>query len=44
MFVFTFDAASSDTTAVWLMGLDGTDPHELVDDPNVNEDFSDWLP
>lgn len=44
MFLFTFDAASADTTAIWLMNVDGTDPHQLVDDPNVNEDFSDWLP
>lgn len=43
-FVFTFDAASADTTAIWVMNVDGSDPHMLVDDPTANEDFSDWLP
>jgi hypothetical protein len=43
-FVFSFDASSAQTTAIWVMNVDGTGAHQLVDDPTVNEDFSDWLP
>jgi hypothetical protein len=44
MFVFTFDAASADSTAIWVMNADGTAARQIADDPSVGEDFADWLP
>src|SRR5262249_7167725 len=43
-FVFTFDATAAPTTAIWIMNADGSGAHQLIDDPTVNEEFSDWLP
>jgi hypothetical protein len=42
--VFTFDAASADSTAIWVMNADGTAARQIADDPSVGEDFADWLP
>jgi hypothetical protein len=43
-FVFTFDAAHAPTTLIWVMNVDGSNPHVVGGDPLLNSDFSDWLP